>query len=77
MTQKILLTGASGYVGSHLLSELRSRGHRVRALVRDPDRADLPADVQLAKGDAVKGTGLQVNSSLSVTLAALILGRRC
>jgi len=59
MTQKILLTGASGYVGSHLLSELRSRGHRVRALVRDPDRADLPADVQLAKGDAVKGTGLQ------------------
>ena len=58
MTQ-ILLTGASGYVGSHLLAELRSRGRRVRALVRDPATADLPADVELAQGDAVKGTGLQ------------------
>ena len=58
MTQ-ILLTGASGYVGSHLLSELQSRGQRVRALVRNPDTADLPPDVELRKGDAVKGEGLQ------------------
>jgi len=57
MTQ-ILLTGASGYVGSHLLSELQSRGQRVRALVRNPDAADLPPDVELRKGDAVKGEGL-------------------
>ena len=57
MTQ-ILLTGASGYVGSHLLSELQSRGQRVRALVRNPDTADLPPDVELRKGDAVKGDGL-------------------
>ena len=56
--QPILLTGASGYVGSHLLDELRARGRRVRALVRDPDRADLPAGVELRKGDAVKGEGL-------------------
>ena len=60
MTQSnILLTGASGYVGSHLLDELRSRGQRVRALVRNPDTADLPADVDLRKGDAVEGTGLR------------------
>jgi uncharacterized protein YbjT (DUF2867 family) len=58
MTQ-ILLTGASGYVGSHLLSELQSRGQRVRALVRNPDTADLPPDVELRKGDAVTGEGLQ------------------
>jgi uncharacterized protein YbjT (DUF2867 family) len=55
----ILLTGASGYVGSHLLPELQSRGQRVRALVRDPARADLPPGVELRKGDAVKGTGLR------------------
>ena len=55
----ILLTGASGYVGSHLLPELKSRGERVRALVRDPARADLPPGVELRKGDAVKGTGLR------------------
>ena len=55
----ILLTGASGYVGSHLLAELRSRGHRVRALVRDPGTAELPRDVELHEGDVVKGTGLR------------------
>ena len=54
----ILLTGASGYVGSHLVTELRSRGRRVRALVRDPARADLPPDVDVRRGDVVKGTGL-------------------
>jgi uncharacterized protein YbjT (DUF2867 family) len=56
--EPILLTGASGYVGAHLLAELRSRGRRVRALVRRPETADLPADVQLRKGDAVTGEGL-------------------
>jgi uncharacterized protein YbjT (DUF2867 family) len=56
---EILLTGASGYVGSHLLDELRSRGERVRALVRNPDPARLPSGVRLVKGDAAKGTGLR------------------
>ncbi len=57
---RILLTGASGYVGSHLLAELRSRGpRRLRALVRDPITARVPAGVELVKGDAVKGTGLR------------------
>src|SRR3954471_18886881 len=56
--EPILLTGASGYVGSHLLDELRRRGRSVRALVRRPERAGLPADVELSKGDAVTGEGL-------------------
>jgi uncharacterized protein YbjT (DUF2867 family) len=56
--EPILLTGASGYVGSHLLDELQRRGRRVRALVRRPETAALPAGVELRKGDAVKGDGL-------------------
>lgn len=56
--EPILLTGASGYVGAHLLDELRGRGRRVRALVRRPETARLPAGVELRKGDAVAGTGL-------------------
>ena len=44
----ILLTGASGYVGSHLLDELLRRGRRVRALMRDPAPGKLPAEVERA-----------------------------
>jgi uncharacterized protein YbjT (DUF2867 family) len=54
----ILLTGASGYVGSHLLGELLRRGVRVRALARAPAPGKLPAAVDARKGDAVTGTGL-------------------
>ncbi len=55
----ILLTGATGYVGGRLLPELLGRGHHVRCLVRTPERADLPAGAEVAKGDVVKGEGLQ------------------
>jgi len=34
----ILLTGATGYVGGHLLAALEQQGRRVRCLVRDPAR---------------------------------------
>ncbi len=54
----ILLTGASGYVGSHLLGELLQRGRSVRALMREPAPGRLPAQVDARKGDAVAGTGL-------------------
>jgi putative NADH-flavin reductase len=40
-TMNIALIGATGFVGSALLEELLSRGHEVRALLRDP--AKLPA----------------------------------
>jgi uncharacterized protein YbjT (DUF2867 family) len=57
MATPILLTGASGYVGSHLLDELRRRDVPVRALARDP--AKLPAGpVEIARGDVVSGDGL-------------------
>jgi len=54
----ILLTGASGYVGSHLLDELLRRGRSVRALMREPAPGRLPAQVDARKSDAVAGTGL-------------------
>lgn len=35
----ILVVGATGYLGRHLVAELHRRGHRVRAVVQDRARA--------------------------------------
>jgi nucleoside-diphosphate-sugar epimerase len=36
---KVTLTGATGFIGSHVLTELQRHGHRVIALVRDDGQA--------------------------------------
>jgi NAD(P)H-binding len=40
---KVALTGATGFVGSHMLTELHKRGHEVMALVRNDAEADTVA----------------------------------
>ena len=47
----ILVTGATGRVGRHVVQQLVQRGADVRVLVRDPAKADFPARVEIAKGD--------------------------
>jgi nucleoside-diphosphate-sugar epimerase len=39
----IALTGATGFIGSHVLTELQQHGHEVTALVREPGQADAVA----------------------------------
>ncbi|MBM7784656.1 NAD(P)H-binding protein [Tenggerimyces flavus] len=46
-----LVIGATGHVGRPLVAELSSRQVAVRALVRRPDAAGLPAGVELVAGD--------------------------
>jgi nucleoside-diphosphate-sugar epimerase len=41
---KVTLTGATGFIGSHVLTELQEHGHSVTALLRDAPQADTVAD---------------------------------
>jgi uncharacterized protein YbjT (DUF2867 family) len=64
----ILVTGASGFVGSLLVPRLRSEGHIIRALGRDPARVSAALqetfpdgdaeDVEVLRGDVLSGAGL-------------------
>lgn len=47
----ILVTGATGNIGSQVVQHLVERGADVRALVRDPSKARFPAGVDVVKGD--------------------------
>ncbi|MBB5935820.1 NAD(P)H-binding protein [Streptomyces zagrosensis] len=50
----ILVTGATGNVGRHVVEQLLGKGHRVRALSRTPQLATLPAEVEVVGGDLTK-----------------------
>ncbi|MCC3273528.1 NAD(P)H-binding protein [Arthrobacter zhangbolii] len=56
---RILVTGATGQVGRHLVSQLHESGHTVRALTRNPAKADLPAGVEAVAGDLTGITSLR------------------
>lgn len=53
---KIFVTGATGFIGSHLVPKLIARGHSVTCLVRDPQKAGSLAaqGATLAAGDATE-----------------------
>ena len=53
---RILVTGAGGFIGRRLVSELLTRGYRVRCMVRRP--TDLPAGVEQMQGDLLKPDSL-------------------
>ncbi|NMW19600.1 MAG: NmrA family NAD(P)-binding protein, partial [Chlorobiaceae bacterium] len=38
VTKKVLITGASGYLGRYAVKEFKDRGYYVRALVRNPEK---------------------------------------
>lgn len=62
---RILVTGGTGFVGSHVTRQLLAKGHQLRLLVRSPDKArqyyqsfDLPMP-ELFKGDVTDAESVQ------------------
>lgn len=61
----ILVAGATGTVGRHVVDQLIRKGEKVRALTRNPQMANLPAGVEVVAGD------LSEPSTLRVALAGI------
>lgn len=47
----ILITGATGTIGSEIVRLLTALGEGVRAVTRNPETADLPGGVEVVRGD--------------------------
>lgn len=67
----ILITGATGNIGSQVIEHLVNRGADVRALVRDPSKANFPAGVAVVKGDFLEVGSLRAAMSGVSTLFLL------
>jgi len=79
MSEHILVTGATGYIGGRLVPRLLEAGYRVRCFVRDPERLrDFPwvKRVEIVQGDALEAVSL-VQAMQGITTAYyLIHGRQ-
>jgi len=54
MAPLFLVTGATGNTGRPVVAGLLAEGYRVRALTRAPERAALPAEVEVVAGDVTR-----------------------
>ncbi len=57
--KKILIAGATGYLGSHILHELKQQQYFVRALVRSPEKLKSNAADEIFKGQITMPSTLQ------------------
>ena len=62
-SDRVLILGATGFIGSRLIPELQKRHVRLRLLARDPSRISFRSfeekDVDIVKGDLLTGEGLR------------------
>ena len=68
----VLVTGASGYIGSHIVANLLSRGLSVRATVRDssdPERVSHLESLSVSDGGSLEIVEMDLLDSESVQRA--------
>ena len=78
MSQRISLTGATGFIGRRLLADLLAHGFQVRALVRRPEQLHARAGLEVVTGDLDSAAALQhlvADSDTVIHLAGAIAGR--
>ncbi|MFE9601271.1 NAD(P)H-binding protein [Streptomyces hokutonensis] len=68
----ILVTGATGTIGSEVVRQLVARGEKVRALTRDPEKARIPPGVEPVRGGPADRTS--VDAALTGTEVAFLVG---
>ncbi|MGW0878079.1 NAD(P)H-binding protein [Streptomyces sp. NPDC002671] len=68
----ILVTGATGTIGSELVRQLAARGEKVRALTRNPAKAPVPSGVEVVRGDYLEPASLE--AAMTGVTAAFLLG---
>ena len=75
MSEHILVTGATGYIGGRLVPRLLEAGQQVRCFVRDPERLrdfSWAERVEIAPGDALDAQSL-VNAMQGITTAYYLI----
>lgn len=68
----ILVTGSTGRIGSQIIQQLAGSGADVRALTRNPEKAQFPAGVTAVKGDLIDATAMRAALAGVKTLFLLV-----
>lgn len=69
---EVLVTGATGYIGTRLCAALAQRGHAVRALVRPGSEDRAPRAIAIARGDALDADSVTAALRTGDTLVHLV-----
>ena len=69
---QVFITGATGFMGNRLASELLRRGHRVRALARPGSESKVPGGCEVIPGDALRAESYAARVAPADTFVHLI-----
>jgi uncharacterized protein YbjT (DUF2867 family) len=70
--RRVLVTGATGYMGQRLIPALLRRGHKVRGLTRAASRGRVPAGADAVIGDALDPADVTSAAHPNETLVHLV-----